>query len=607
MEGETMLLSDITQKPAFMVESNMLQNEYDQIVVKMKALSIEEIPVIDQGCWSGVFQLFSNSFPSGTEMGIWVQDAPFFYKDTKIIDIKLPVKFSLVGVVDKENQFLGIAETGKIVEQKRVIWDKYKEVYEQRKHLDAVIDSAYDGILITDSLGVVTRVNPAMSRFSGILENRFIGRHLTELFSQGVFQEPSITWKALQEKREVIGLQRYPTGQEHIVSAVPIIDEFGKMQGAVATVRDMTELARLREELNFVQKRSQEYQLEILKLRKQVLSDEVIAVSPKMVSVFDLAGRVADFDSTVLILGESGVGKEVLANFIHKNSRRSKGTFVKINCGALPADLLESELFGYEAGAFTGASRSGKKGLFEAAEGGVIFLDEIGEMSSSLQVKVLRVLQEQEFTRVGGVEPIQVNCRIIAATHRNLQERIQMGLFREDLYYRLYVVPIHIPPLRERHEDIPAMIQYFLNRYNQKHGIQKMIDSQVIHALKNYSWPGNVRQLSNLIERLVVTIFEPTILLHHLPEDVMTLEGPLARTVYHPAIPKGNSKVAIAASNPQMTEINESDNYNAFNVLERDLIIESLSRYGSIRKVGQALGVSHTTVIKKMKKYGITR
>ncbi|MEH7415639.1 sigma 54-interacting transcriptional regulator [Neobacillus drentensis] len=602
-----MLLSDITQTPAFMVESSMLQHEYDQIVAKMKTLSTEVIPVIDQGCWAGVFQLFSNSFPSGKEMGLWSQDTPFFYEDTEIIDIKLPVKSSLVGVVDKNNKFIGIAETSKIVEQKRVIWAKYKEVFEQHKHLDAVIDSAYDGILITDALGVVTRVNPAMSRFSGILENRFIGRHLTELFSQGVFKEPSITWKALQEKREIIGLQRYQTGQEHIVSAVPIIDEFGKVQGSVATVRDMTELARLREELNFVQKRSQEYQLEILKLRKQVLSDEVIAVSPKMVSVFDLAGRVADFDSTVLILGESGVGKEVLANFIHKNSRRSKGPFVKINCGALPPDLLESELFGYEAGAFTGASRSGKKGLFEAAEGGMIFLDEIGEMSTSLQVKVLRVLQEQEFTRVGGVEPLQVNCRIIAATHRNLQERIQLGLFREDLYYRLYVVPIHIPPLRERHEDIPAMIQYFLNRYNQKHGIQKMIDSQVIHALKNYSWPGNVRQLSNLIERLVVTIFEPTILLHHLPEDVMTFEGPLARTVYHPPMPKGNFEDAIAATNPQMMEITESDNYNAFNVLERDLIIESLTRYGSIRKVGQALGVSHTTVIKKMKKYGITR
>lgn len=593
-----MLLSDITQAPAFIVESKMLEHQSDQIIAKMKTLSIEEIPVIDQGQWAGVFHLFSKSFPSGTEMGAWIEDAPFFYGDTEINDIKISVKSRLVGVVDEKNRFLGVAEAAEVVEQQGLISAKYKELSQQNKHLDAIIDSAYDGILVTDSVGIVTRVNPAMCRFSGLAESSFIGRHLTELETLGVFKEHSITWKALQERREVIGLQRYPTGQEHIVSAVPIVDESGEIQGAVATIRDMTELARLREELSLVQKRSKQYQLELLKLRKQVISDEVIAVSPKMVNVFDLAGRVADFDSTVLILGESGVGKEVLANFIHKNSRRSHSPFVKINCGALPEDLLESELFGYEAGAFTGASRTGKKGLFEAAEGGVIFLDEIGEMSTSLQVKILRVLQEQEFTRVGGVHPIQVNCRIIAATHRNLQERIKLGLFREDLFYRLYVVPIHIPPLRERHEDIPAMIQYFLNRYNQKHGTKKIIDPQVIHALQNYSWPGNVRQLSNLIERLVVTILDPAIQLHHLPEDVMSLQTSLTAP----------AQLTDHTERSDLSVVQKSDtNHNAFNVLERDLIIQALSRYGSIRKVGKALGVSHTTVIKKMKKYGIQR
>jgi TyrR family helix-turn-helix protein len=361
----------------------------------------------------------------------------------------------------------------------------------------------------------------------------------------------------------------------------------------------------LREELNIVQNRSQQYQLELSKLRKQVLSEEVIAVSPQMLHVFDLARRVAGFDSTVLILGESGVGKEVLANFIHKNSARSQGPFVKINCGALPEELLESELFGYESGAFTGANKSGKIGLFEAAEGGVIFLDEIGEMSPSLQVKVLRVLQEHEFTRVGGVEPVQVNCRIIAATHRNLQERIRQGLFREDLFYRLYVVPIHIPPLRERHEDIPALIQYFLNRYNQKYGTQKIIHSNVIQILQHYPWPGNVRQLSNLIERLVVTIPDSTIQQHHLPDDVMSLQNSLTKPAHHSSLPTVNAEHDKDISVLQMTDTNTC--YNAFDELERDLIIQSLTRYGSIRKVGQALGVSHTTVIKKMRKYGIER
>jgi PAS domain S-box-containing protein/TyrR family helix-turn-helix protein len=596
-----MLLSEITKTPAFTAESKILPQHSDQIAAQMKMLSLEEIPVLDEGHWAGVFHLFSNAFPAGTETGAWIQDAPFFYGDTEINSIKIPVKSSLIGVVDEKNRFLGVAEAADVIEQQRKICAQYKELSEQRKHLDAIIDSAYDGILVTDPLGVVTRVNPAMCRFSGLAEGSFIGRHLTELENLGVFKENSITWKALQEKREVIGLQRYPTGQEHIVSAVPIIEESGEIKGTVATIRDMTELAKMREELSMIQKRSKQYQMELLKLRKQVLSDEVIAVSPKMVNVFDLAGRVADFDSTVLILGESGVGKEVLANFIHKNSRRSESPFVKINCGALPEDLLESELFGYEAGAFTGANRSGKKGLFEAAEGGVILLDEIGEMSTSLQVKILRVLQEQEFTRVGGIEPIQVNCRIIAATHRNLRERIQQGLFREDLFYRLYVVPIEIPPLRERLEDIPAMIQYFLNRYNHKHGTKKVIDPEVIRTLQNYSWPGNVRQLSNLIERLVVTILDSTIRIHDLPDDVMSLQTPLS--AHQSALLMNPVEPVKKLSVLEKTDTNN----NAFNVMERDLIVQALSRYGSIRKVGKALGVSHTTVIKKMRKYGIQR
>jgi PAS domain S-box-containing protein/TyrR family helix-turn-helix protein len=597
-----MLLSNIAQTPAFTVELNMLQYQSNQIVVKMKSLSLQEIPVLNEGRWAGVFRVFSHSFPSTTENGVWIQDAPFFCEDTEVKEVKLPVGYNLVGIVDKKNRFVGVAH---VADLQKIIHDIYKEALERSRQLDAIIDHAYDGILITDALGYVTRVNRALCRFSGVPEKNFIGFHLTELVSKGIFKENSVTWKALQERRETIGLQRYPTGQEHIISAVPIIDESGKIQGAVSTIRDTTELARLREELNIVQNRSQQYQLELSKLRKQVLSEEVIAVSPQMLHVFDLARRVAGFDSTVLILGESGVGKEVLANFIHKNSARSQGPFVKINCGALPEELLESELFGYESGAFTGANKSGKIGLFEAAEGGVIFLDEIGEMSPSLQVKVLRVLQEHEFTRVGGVEPVQVNCRIIAATHRNLQERIRQGLFREDLFYRLYVVPIHIPPLRERHEDIPALIQYFLNRYNQKYGTQKIIHSNVIQILQHYPWPGNVRQLSNLIERLVVTIPDSTIQQHHLPDDVMSLQNSLTKPAHHSSLPTVNAEHDKDISVLQMTDTNTC--YNAFDELERDLIIQSLTRYGSIRKVGQALGVSHTTVIKKMRKYGIER
>lgn len=603
-----MLLSEITLTPALTVDSEMLHENSEQLIAQMKAVSINEIPVLSQGKWGGVFRLYSQSFPREKEVAVWIKEAPCYQGDTKIRNIEITTNSSLVGVVDHNDYFIGVVHIDEIVGQQKIIWDHYMEVLDKSIHLDAVIESAYDGVLISNGEGIVTRVNPAMCKFSGMNEASFIGRHLNELVHLGVFKEDSVTLIALKEKREAVGLQRYPTGPEHLVCAVPMIDELGRLQGAVATVRDTTELTRMKEELNFFQKRTEQYQLELLKLRKQVFSEEIIAVSPKIVQAFELAGRVANFDSTVLVLGDSGVGKEVIANYIHKHSRRSTEPFLKINCGALPPDLLESELFGYDAGAFTGANRTGKKGLFESADGGTIFLDEIGEMSLSLQVKVLRVLQEQEFTRVGGVEPIQVNCRIIAATHRDLKELIKKGLFREDLFYRLYVVPIYVPPLRERQEDIPAMIHYFLKRYNQKHGLKKVIEPEVIMKLQKYEWPGNVRQLSNLIERLIVTVLEDTIDIYHLPEDVLEgLNRSLSSHGDQLLKPKGQERIEVSQVDTQMTETNNSDQFNAFNVMERDLIIESLSRYGSIRKVGRALGVSHTTVIKKMKKYGIKK
>ncbi|WP_286886043.1 sigma-54 interaction domain-containing protein [Aneurinibacillus sp. UBA3580] len=599
-----MLLSEFVRSPKYTVDLNLLQSDSQRVISEMKALSLLEAPVSNEGRWAGIFRVFPSVqvFPSGstvqfTEFGVWMDDAPYLYADTEIKEWQFLTDHNIIGVVNKEEEFLGVIY---VADLQREIHSMYKKASERNREMDAIIDNAYDGILIADALGYVTRVNPSFCRLTGVNEQSFVGVHLTELVKQGIFKEPSVTWQSLQERREVSGLQRYPTGQEHLVTSVPIFDQAGKIQGVVANVRDMSELSRLREELAEVQDQSQLYKTELSNLRKRVFFDEIVAVSPQMRNVRELAERVANFDSTVLVLGESGVGKEVIASLIHKASARSQGPFVKINCGALSEELLESELFGYESGAFTGARKAGKIGLFEAAEGGCIFLDEIGEMSPALQVKVLRVLQEQEFTRVGGVEPIQVNCRIIAATHRNLKEQIRKGLFREDLYYRLYVVPLHIPPLRERKEDIPAMLQYFLNKYNQKYGTQKTIHPVVIQLLQHYSWPGNVRQLSNLIERMVVTIPETVICEHHLPEDFFNLENSSEDSSLDVLKKTGNRHISIKTKVPNKS-------LNAFNEMERDIIIQSLSRFGSIRKVAQALGVSHTAIIKKMKKYGIEK
>jgi len=253
-------------------------------------------------------------------------------------------------------------------------------------------------------------------------------------------------------------------------------------------------------------------------LKKQFGFENIIANSEPMMIVFDLIDKVADSDSTVLIFGESGTGKELVAKAIHYHSPRTDKPFVPINCAAIPADLLESELFGYERGAFTGAHRM-KIGRFEYANGGTLFLDEIGEMSPQLQVKLLRVLQERSFERLGGIKPIQVNVRIIAATNQDLEKALTEGRFREDLYYRLSVIPIHIPPLRERKEDIPLLAEHFLDRFNRE--ANRNVDGispEVLDRLTAYPWPGNVRELENLVERLVVLKHEGKIQTEDLPE-----------------------------------------------------------------------------------------
>ncbi|NLI11347.1 MAG: sigma 54-interacting transcriptional regulator [Peptococcaceae bacterium] len=317
---------------------------------------------------------------------------------------------------------------------------------------------------------------------------------------------------------------------------------------------------------------------------QQVLGHKIIAHSNTFMRTIDLATRVAQTDSTVLILGESGVGKEVIAHLIYQlNKRREKGAFIKINCGAIPEDLLESELFGYDTGAFTGAKKEGKKGMFELAQQGVIFLDEIAELPLRLQVKLLRVLQEKEFFRLGAVKPVNADVQIIAATNKDLLEAVKAKSFREDLYYRLNVVPIVVPPLRERWEDIVPLILLYLNEFNEKYKQSKFFSSECLKVMLSYSWPGNVRQLANLIERLVVTCEEQMIRVQDLPGEIKT-------------------PVSIS----DRFHINESLSLpEALSRLEREMVEWTMRRYRSTYKAAKALGVSQSTVARCVKKYGL--
>jgi DNA-binding NtrC family response regulator len=339
-----------------------------------------------------------------------------------------------------------------------------------------------------------------------------------------------------------------------------------------------------------VHRLQQENRLLRHQLKTKYRFENLVGTSPAMQQVFQLIEKVADAESTVLILGESGTGKELVARAIHFNSHRAEKPLVPVNCGAIPESLLESELFGHERGAFTGAARS-RMGRFELANGGTIFLDEVGDMSPALQVKLLRVLQEQNFERVGSVKSIRVDVRIIAATNRNLDEAVARGEFREDLYYRLSVIPLNLPPLRERKEDIPLLLQHFTEQFNRLRDRKLQgFSPRVLYMLTNYQWAGNVRELENLVDRLVVLKGQGLVEPEDLPEKMRTAWTPTppATTV---EIPDEGFCLDIAVRE-----------------FERELISRALQKADGVKnKAAQLLGIKRTTLIEKLKRHSLLR
>jgi DNA-binding NtrC family response regulator len=321
-------------------------------------------------------------------------------------------------------------------------------------------------------------------------------------------------------------------------------------------------------------------------LKARYKFENIVGSSEKMEKVFGLIDKVACTDSTVLILGESGTGKELVARALHYNSPRSANPFVPVNCGAIPEELLESELFGHEKGAFTGAFRT-RIGRFELASGGSIFLDEISEMSPNLQVKLLRVIQEREFERVGGVKSIRADVRIIAATNKVLEEEVAEGRFREDLYYRLNVIPIHLPPLRERTEDIPLLIKHFLEKYISGRSTKKVdFNKKALASIMRYRWPGNVRELENLVERMVVLSDGPEIDVGDLPDRVLSGASQASTMIPHIDLPETGIDLSTAV-----------------NDFERSIIVQALNKSNWVKnRAAKLLHVNRTTLVEKIKK-----
>ncbi|GAB7386453.1 hypothetical protein BSNK01_02880 [Bacillaceae bacterium] len=447
--------------------------------------------------------------------------------------------------------------------------------------LKAVFDSSYDVIYVSDGRGITLRVSSACERLWGYKAEELIGKSVYQLEQEGVYK-PSITRLVMERKEKVQALQITKTGRRLMVVGTPIKDEKGNIVRVINTSRDITEQSRLELELEDTRALMEGYKRELEQLRRYTMKqDSFLFQSEKMQNVVTLAGKVAEVDSTVLILGESGVGKEVIASYIHQHSRRRDKPFIKVNCGAIPESLLESELFGYEKGAFTGAAKEGKLGLFELANEGTLFLDEIGEMSLPLQVKLLRVLQENELVRLGGTKPVKINVRIIAATNRNLEEETKKGNFREDLYYRLNVVPISVPPLRERKEDILPLTFHFIAKFNEKYKKNKTFSPEALKCFQDYHWPGNVRELQNIVERLIVITDQDMIESHHLPEGMRNA-------------PHSWSGVRVAEIMP-LKEAVES--------VEKQLLTLAKEKYGTTTKMAEALGVDQSTISRKLAKF----
>lgn len=458
-----------------------------------------------------------------------------------------------------------------------------KELEKLNRELSTIIENSYDGIYITDHKGVTIKANAAIERITGIPKEYYIGKKVDALIERGILKN-SVTHKVLKQRRTVSVVQENFSGNEILITGNPVFDEHGEIEKVVTNIRDLSDLNELQVELKKANEANEKFKREIYRLEQRNNSVEGVVINnERMKIIFDMVDRIADVDATLLILGETGVGKDVFANHLYKRSSRShEGQFIKVNCGAIPPDLLESELFGYESGAFTGASRKGKPGMFELADNGILFLDEIGELPLTLQVKLLGVLQDKEFQRIGGITPKKVNVRVIAATNRNLKEMVSQGSFREDLYYRLNVIPVTIPPLRERRDDILPLVQMFLNKFNERYQLNKEFEPKLNDFFFTYDWAGNIRELSNLIERLVIITENKLIRMKDLPHEY-----------------KSATKLEPLML-PKLVSLRE-----AVEMSEEQVLLLALEKYSNTYEIAEALDTSQPTIVRKLKKYNL--
>ncbi len=482
------------------------------------------------------------------------------------------IEFLILHLCSWENKEVFILKETSELEQALLKMENIKLLKDE---VDIILNSIHDDILITDGEGIICKVFPSFEKMYDTKKEKIEGKSVFEAEKLGIFK-PSVTAIVLKSGEPVTMVQETQKGKKLIVTAVPIKNGQGKIIKVISFTRDLTDFMKLKEQYALLENKVERYSAEIKELREKNKSyPTIIGNSKKIVSVLNMIERVSKFDANILIQGESGVGKTMFARMIHAKSKRVDGPLIEIDCGSIPENLLESELFGYEKGSFTGADPKGKIGLIEVADKGTLFLDEVGELPLHLQMKLLKVVQDKKITRIGGLKPIDVDFRLVTATNQNLKELVQEGRFREDLYYRLNVVDIHIPPLRERKEDIIHLSMHFLEQYNKKYNQNKKLSSDIIDYFMEYDWPGNIRELENLIERMVLVS----------TQDIMDVR----------LLPNMNHGDLNTKKNKTLQE--------ALEEYERQLVVEAYEKWKTTVGVAKELGISQPTAVRKIKKY----
>lgn len=459
---------------------------------------------------------------------------------------------------------------------------KLNELQEVRSLFEAIIHSTQDAISVCDEHGTQILINPAYTRITGLNEADVLNKPCTVDIAEG----ESMHMQVLKTKKPVRGVRMKvgPNKREVVVNVAPIMVD-GKLRGSVGIIHDIHEIKHLTEELERAKSL-------IRRMAARYTFEDIIGSGELMLTAIEQARRAAETPATVLLRGESGTGKELFAHAIHNASSRKNGPFVRVNCAAIAETILESELFGYVEGAFTGALRGGKKGFFEEAGGGTIFLDEIGEINMAVQAKLLRVLQERELVRVGGTKPVSIDVRVIAATNANLEQRIKDGAFREDLYYRVNVFPIFVPPLRARKEDIPLLVNHLRIKFGQEYGRKAArITPEVLEILMAYDWPGNVRELENIISRIIINMKynEELIMLRHVPPLLNPAQPEQTGTEHEPAgLRQGRTLDEVVGE------------------VEKRVILETLKETGGNKtEAAKKLGIATRSLYYKLERYRI--